>query len=99
MREREDNDAVLGRPIYDRKGKVFEKYSSSILGGRRPGEREGEGTSGCFLDCFGEARAEAGLLIVVVNDLGEELTTCCRYEPGPFQRDKRLASAKTSSAA
>jgi hypothetical protein len=34
MREREDNDAVSGRPIYNRKGKVFEKDASSILGGR-----------------------------------------------------------------
>jgi hypothetical protein len=46
-----------------------------------------------------ETRAKAGLLFVVMNDFGKELTACCRYEPGVFQRDKCLASAKTSSAA
>jgi len=34
MSEREDDDAVSGWPIYNRKRKVFEKDASSILGGR-----------------------------------------------------------------
>ncbi len=44
--------------------------------------REGQRAGSCFFDGGGEASTKPRLLLVVVDDLGKELTARCRYEPG-----------------
>src|SRR5680860_1489496 len=99
MCESEHNDAVRGRPIHDRKGEVLEKDATSIPGFQRTGERKGECASRCLFDCSCETRTKARLFVVVINDLRQKFTSRCRDESGAVHRDRRRASANTSSAA
>ena len=99
VREGQHDDALGSRSIYDRKRKVLEKNASRIPGCRQSGERKGNSPGRCLFDCCREARAKTKLFGVVVDDLSQKLTSRRCDEPGPIHRDKRRASAKTSSAA
>ncbi len=95
----EDDDASCDFAVDDGEGKALEKHTPGIRRSRRPSMREGQRAGRCLFDRGGEASAKASLLLVVVDTLGEELTARSRYEPGRFHRDRRRASANTSSAA
>ena len=99
MRERKDSDAVGIGPIYDSERKIFEKNSQRVFGRARTSERKGKGASRCLLDCCSESYTEPRPLLVVVDDFGQKLTSRCCNESGALHRDRRRASAKTSSAA
>lgn len=73
MRKRKDGYAIIIRPINNGERKALEKNSPSIFGGGRTRKREGQGTSRCVLDSRSKTRAEAGLLLVVVDDFGQKL--------------------------
>lgn len=99
MSKRKHGDTVGMRAIHDCKGKVFDKDTPRVSGGRRAGEREGKGPDHCLFYRGCETAAKAGLLFVVVNDLRQKFTPRGGNESGAVHRDVRRASAKTSSAA
>ncbi len=82
MRHGEYDDPCRNFAVDDGEGKALEEYAPGIRRGRRPSKRKGQCADCCFLDCSREASAKASLLLVVVDDLGEELTACSRYKPG-----------------
>lgn len=82
MWQGEDDDAGALIAVDDGKGKALEQHPPGIPGSRRPGKREGKRAGSCLLDGGGETSTKPRLLLVVVDDLGKELTARCRHEPG-----------------
>jgi len=70
MRNREDDDAVGLHPVEQRKPEPFDDDSARIAARRGAGLRKREGAGCGFLDRCGEARAQAGLRFIVVDDFG-----------------------------
>ena len=56
------------------KGKPWSNTRRVSPGSRRPGMREGQHAGSCLFDGGGEASPKPRLLLVVVDDLGKELT-------------------------
>ena len=75
------DDASWDVAVDDGERKALEEHPPGVRCRRRPsmGERQCAGRS--LFDRHCKASAKASLLLVVVDDLGEELTACCRYEP------------------
>lgn len=78
----EYDDPCRNCAVDDGEGKALEKHPPGIRRGRRPSKRKGQCADSCFLDGGSEASAKASLFLVVVDDLGEELTACSWYKPG-----------------
>lgn len=66
--------------------------AAALRAGRVPG------SSRCLFHRCRETRTKASALFIVVNDLGKELATRGSDESSSSHRDRRRASAKTSSA-
>ena len=98
VRNGEDDDAIALRAIEERKRETLEDDAASVCNGRRTGQWKSDSPGGCFLDSGSKAGTEAGLRLVVENDLGKKLLACLCDKTCPFHRARRLASANTSSA-
>ena len=69
----EDDDAIGFHAVKERKAEALDDDAARIAGRRRTGVWEGKGAGGGVLDRCGEALAQAGLRLIVVDDFGEEL--------------------------
>jgi hypothetical protein len=78
----EYDDPCRNCAVDDGEGKALEKHPPGIRRGRRPSKRKGQCADSCFLYGGSEASPKASLFLVVVDDLGEELTACSWYKPG-----------------
>ena len=61
--------------------KALQEYAPGIRRRRRTSAGEGKRAGRSLFDRSRETSAKARPLLVVVDDLGEELTACGRYEP------------------
>jgi len=82
MSHRKYDDSGWDFAVDDREGKALEKHPPGIRRCRRTCMGKGQCARRCLFDCGSEPSTKASLLLVVVDDLGEELTACSRYEPG-----------------
>lgn len=76
------DDASFGFAVNDGERKALEEQSPGICCRERSGTGKGQCAGRSLFDRSCEASAKSSLLLVVIDDLGEELTACCQYEPG-----------------
>ena len=70
MSKGKDNDALGFHAVEQRKAKPFDDDSACIAARRGAGLRKRKGAGRSFLDRCREARAQAGLRFIVVDDFG-----------------------------
>ena len=99
VRKSKHDNSVRLRAIHDSKRKILDEDLSGILGRTRSRERKRHGPSGCLFHRCRKTGAQTSLLSIVLDHLGQELLPCGCEKPSASHRDKRRASAKTSSAA